>query len=95
MDGLAKFDNKTQTAVIWEQEAHTPSEPIFVADPEGAAEDDGVLLTVVLDGIKGKSYLLCLDARDLRERGRAEMDGAMAFGFHGAHKGGRRYVGDF
>jgi torulene dioxygenase len=95
MDGLAKFDNKTQTAVIWEQEAHTPSEPIFVADPEGSAEDDGVLLTVVLDGIKGKSYLLCLDARDLRERGRAEMDGAMAFGFHGAHKGGRRYVGDF
>ncbi|KAF2660100.1 hypothetical protein K491DRAFT_110061 [Lophiostoma macrostomum CBS 122681] len=95
MDGLAKFDNKTQTAIIWEQEAHTPGEPIFVADPEGTAEDDGVLLTVVLDGIKGKSFLLCLDAKDLSEKGRAEMDGPMAFGFHGAHKGFRKYVGDF
>lgn len=95
MDGLVKFDNKTQTAIFWEQDAHTPGEPIFVADPEGKEEDDGVLLTVVLDGHAGTSYLLVLDAKDLRERGRAEMDGPMAFGFHGAFKAvGRKYGGD-
>jgi torulene dioxygenase len=95
MDGLVKFDNVTQTAIFWETEAHTPGEPIFVANPDGHHEDDGVLLSVVLDGTNEKSYLLVLDAKDLRELGRAEMGGPMAFGFHGAYKpSDRDYTAD-
>jgi len=95
MDGIVKFDNSTQTAIFWDHEAHTPGEPIFIADPEGTEEDDGVLLTVVLDGVAEKSYLLVLNAKDLTEVGRAQMDGPMSFGFHGAHKAmGRPYAGD-
>jgi torulene dioxygenase len=95
MDGIVKFDNVTQTAIFWETEAHTPGEPIFVANPEGYEEDDGVLLTVVLDGINEKSYLLVLDAKDLKELGRAEVAGPVAFGFHGAYKpSGRDYPAD-
>ncbi|PGH03170.1 hypothetical protein GX51_04205 [Blastomyces parvus] len=48
-------------------------------------EDDGVLLSVVLDGLKGKSYLLVLDAKNLQEVGRAEVAGPIGFGFHGTH----------
>ncbi|KAJ8113453.1 hypothetical protein OPT61_g4412 [Boeremia exigua] len=95
MDGLAKFDNTTQTSIFWEREGHTPGEPIFVADPDGKAEDDGVLLTVVLDGHVERSYLLVLNAKDLTELGRAEVPGPVAFGFHGAFKGeGIQYSGD-
>ena len=95
MDGIAKFDNITQTSVFWECEGHTPGEPIFIADPEGKAEDDGVLLTVVLDGYVERSYLLVLNAKDLMEIGRAEVPGPVAFGFHGAFKGeGMQYSGD-
>lgn len=95
MDGIVKFDNVTQQSIFWETEGHTPGEPIFVADPEGKAEDDGVLLTVVLDGYADKSYLLVLGAKDLKEIGRAEMNGPMSFGFHGAFKGmDRAYAGD-
>jgi torulene dioxygenase len=94
LDCIIKFDNITKTAVIWEAEGQTPGEAIFVADPEGKAEDDGVLLSVVLDGYAGKSYLLVLDARDLTEKGRAMMDGPMSFGFHGTHKGLVKYRGD-
>jgi torulene dioxygenase len=95
MDGIVKFDSKTQNAIFWETEGHTPGEPIFVADPEGVEEDDGVLLSVVLDGYAEKSYMLVLDAKDLSEKGRAEMDGPMSFGFHGSHKAfGRKYGGD-
>ncbi|KAF9728369.1 hypothetical protein PMIN02_008326 [Paraphaeosphaeria minitans] len=90
MDGIVKFDNVTQTAIFWDTEAHTPGEPIFVADPEGVEEDDGVLLSVVLDGVEEKSYLLVLRAKDLVELGRAEMKGPVAFGFHGAHKALRK-----
>lgn len=95
MDGIVKFDNKTQTSIFWETEGHTPGEPIFVADPDGTEEDDGVLLTVVLDGFQERSYLLVLRAKDLTELGRAEMSGPMSFGFHGAYKPGQRaYTGD-
>lgn len=94
-DGIVKFDNVTRTSVFWEVEGHTPGEAIFVADPEGSAEDDGVLLSVVLDGYSEKSYLLVLDARSLREVGRASMEGPMSFGFHGAYKSdGKKYSGD-
>ncbi|KAF1927246.1 uncharacterized protein M421DRAFT_6436 [Didymella exigua CBS 183.55] len=95
MDGIAKFDNTTQTSIIWEQEGHTPGEPIFVADPEGKDEDEGVLLAVVLDGYMERSYLLVLRAKDLVELGRAEVPGPVAFGFHGAFKGEvMQYSGD-
>jgi torulene dioxygenase len=95
MDGIVKFDNVTKKSIFWDEEGHTPGEAIFVADPEGKDEDDGVLLTVVLDGYIDKSYLLVLDAKNLTEVGRAEMHGPMAFGFHGAYKGReKRYDGD-
>lgn len=87
MDGIAKFDNATQSSIFWEQEGNTPGEPIFIADPEGKDEDDGVLLTVVLDGYVERSFLLVLRAKDLTEMGRAEVPGPVALGFHGAFKG--------
>ena len=58
-------------------------------------EDDGVLLSVVLDGYAEKSYLLVLKAKDLTEMGRAEMAGPMSFGFHGTFKeSDKMYRGD-
>lgn len=84
-DGLVKFDSVTQQTQLWANHGHSPSEPIFVPDPQGSNEDDGVLLSVILDCFQGHSYLLCLDARDLTELGRANVKGAVGFGFHGQH----------
>lgn len=89
VDGLVKYDMETQTALFWEQHGHSAGEAIFVPDPEGKDEDDGILLSVVLDGHKGRSYLLVLNARTMKEVARAEMEGVVGFGFHGTHyKGG-------
>ncbi|KAL2870252.1 carotenoid oxygenase family protein [Aspergillus lucknowensis] len=84
-DGIMKFDSTTQETLIWSAHAQSPGEPIFVADPKGEREDDGLLLSVVLDGMSGNSYMLVLDAGSLREVGRASMQGVVAFGFHGQH----------
>lgn len=85
-DCIVKTDMETQDAVIWSGgQGHTPGEPIFVERPGAAAEDDGVLLSVVLDGAARKSYLVCLDARTMEEMGRAEAEFAIAMGFHGVH----------
>jgi torulene dioxygenase len=65
----------------------TPSEPIFVPRPGATEEDDGVVLMIELDGIKGKSALVVIDAQSFEEVGRAEVkDGVFVVPhhFHGA-----------
>ncbi|KAE8382961.1 carotenoid oxygenase [Aspergillus bertholletiae] len=84
-DGIVKFDSQTKTTLLWNHHAQSPGEPIFVPRPDGSEEDDGVLLSVVLDGYSSKSYLLCLDAKTLKELGRAQVNGPIGFGFHGQH----------
>ncbi|EGR44318.1 uncharacterized protein TRIREDRAFT_70646 [Trichoderma reesei QM6a] len=86
-DSIAKTDLHTKAALLWSgPKGHSPGEAIFVPRPGGTDEDDGVLLSVVLDGTLEKSYLLCLDARTMEEVGRAEADFAIPLGLHGAHQ---------
>lgn len=84
-DGIGKYDVRERRLVTWRRFAQTAGEPIFVAEPGGREEDDGVLLSVVLDGTEGRSYLLVLNARTMREMGRADVEGVVGFGFHGVH----------
>lgn len=85
-DSLIKTDVETRDVLMWQGPAgHTPGEAIFCPAPKGEAEDDGVLLSVILDGKNQTSYLLCLDATTMRELGRAECNFAIGFGFHGRH----------
>jgi torulene dioxygenase len=91
IDCIAKIDLETKEVIYWEHEHHTPGEAIFVPVPAVdskagvEAEEAGVLLSVILDGDKGTSYILCLDARDLKELGRADVGVAVGLGFHGWH----------
>lgn len=85
LDGLVKHDCENRTNAFWNAPGQTPGEPIFVADPESEQEDGGVVLSVVLDGIAGKSYLLVLDGKSFIEIGRANVDRVVGFGFHGTH----------
>lgn len=86
-DSILKYDVRDRTGCTWSRHGHTPGEPIFVPDPASAEdeEDSGILLSVVLDGVAGKSYLLVLDAKTLQEVGKAHVDGVIGFGFHGTH----------
>jgi torulene dioxygenase len=86
VDTIVKTNLVSRAVLEWDNvRGHTPGEAIFIRRPGGVKEDDGVLLSVVLDGWGRKSYLLCLDALTMRETGRAEMDFAVGFGFHGVH----------
>ena len=66
-----------------DEEQCLPSEPVFVPNPSGSNEDDGVLLVVVLSSMR--DYLSVLDAKDLKEIARAEVPENVeaAFTFHG------------
>jgi len=84
---LVKIDTRTGTTATWHEPDCFPGEPIFVSAPDRRGEDDGVLLSVVLDAAGARSFLLVLDAHDLQERARAVLPQAVMIGFHGAFVG--------
>jgi beta,beta-carotene 9',10'-dioxygenase len=86
IDQLVKVDVETGEAQRWFEPGSYPGEPVFVPAPHpDRAEDDGVLLSVVLDGRSSRSYLLVLDATNLEELGRARVPHHIPFGFHGQY----------
>jgi beta,beta-carotene 9',10'-dioxygenase len=80
---LVKIETETGNVSIWRQPRCYPGEPVFVPAPSATTEDDGVILSVVLDSGKGRSFLLVLDASTLAERARAEVPHHIPFHFHG------------
>ncbi len=84
---LVKVDTRSGLAQTWREPGCYPGEPVFVRRPGGRAEDDGVLLSVVLDSRKGNSFLLVLDAVSCGEIARAEVPHPVLFGYHGEYFG--------
>lgn len=99
-DRLCKIDLESGSTSVWREEGCFPGEPVFVPreadgtehNGEGApAEDDGVVLSVVLDTDHpapvdesgARSVLLVLDGESFAERARAPLPCVLPFGFHG------------
>jgi carotenoid cleavage dioxygenase-like enzyme len=81
---LVKIDVQTGEHVVWDEPDAWAGEPVFVPRPDGEGrEDDGVVLSVVLDAAAGTSFLLVLDAATFTEVGRARAPHHIPFGFHG------------
>jgi carotenoid cleavage dioxygenase-like enzyme len=83
MDRITKCDLQTGKAVHWSADEAYPGEPVFAPAPDGIGEDDGVILSVVLDANAGRSFLAVLDAATLQERARAYAPHIIPFDFHG------------
>ena len=88
---LVKYDLEADRRQVWSEPGVYPSEPVFVprefAPYPGAetvtAEDDGIVLSVLLDTRVDRSGLLVLDAASFSEVARARLPAAFPFGFHG------------
>jgi carotenoid cleavage dioxygenase-like enzyme len=82
-DRLVKIDATDGSSTVWQEDNCLVGEPVFISDPDGTTEDDGVLLSLALDGDAERSMLLVLDARDMTELARAEISRPVPPGFHG------------
>ena len=74
---LCKLDVNNKTPVIWKAGSETafPSDVVFVPHPHAVDEDDGVLLSVVIDVNTSEEtphFLVVLDAKTMREIARAQ-----------------------
>jgi len=82
---LIKFDVTDKSIKHWSEEGCFAGEPVFVSKPSSTSEDDGVILSCVLDTKSKRSFLLILDAKSFREIGRAFVTHHIPFDLHGMH----------
>jgi carotenoid cleavage dioxygenase-like enzyme len=80
---LIKVDVTIGEARVWQAPGSYPGEPVLVRAPSAVTEDDGVVLSVVLDGRKANSFVLVLDGATLTELARTETPHHIPFHFHG------------
>jgi beta,beta-carotene 9',10'-dioxygenase len=88
--GLVKMNTESSTSdelKVFREPSQYYSEPIFVANPDGETEDDGILLSNVYDGIRRESYLLVLDA--------TTMESIVAKAYTGGYRGTIDFHGGF
>ena len=81
-------DDSISNVIPWFVQGHFPGEPIFVQKPgNGVAEDDGVILASVYDGIKSATYLAIIDAKSMKTIStlycQDDWKHLMSFGIHG------------
>ena len=82
-DSILKIKPATGDTLWWHEPDCYPGEPVFVPAPNARTEDEGVVLSVVLDPARRRSFLLVLNGTDMSERARALVPEVISFGFHG------------
>lgn len=80
---IFKFDTASRQHITWSEKGCSPGEAVFVSTPGVKGEDDGVIMSVVFDEKDNSSFLLILDAKDLKELARAVAPHAIPLGLHG------------
>ena len=68
---------------LWVLPDSYPVEPWFVANPRAAAEDDGLLLIPVIDGVKKVSTMVVLDAKTMTTVSSAILPTIIPYSLHG------------
>ena len=84
---LVKINVQTGDSISWTEQNCQPGEPFFVPRHDARGEDDGVVLSVVLDSNSGQSFLLILDSKSFKEIARALVPHHIPFGIHGQYYG--------
>ncbi len=85
-DGVTQFDLEAgTTATHVYGPDHVCGEPVFAADPDGTAENDGWIVNFVTDLAEGTTEFVVLDAHDVAADpvARVELPRRVPFGFHG------------
>jgi carotenoid cleavage dioxygenase len=86
-EGLVKYDLTRDESVRFDPgPGRHPGEPVFVRAADGAAEDEGWVLSMVFDAARGASDLVILDATSFAGPPVAtvHLPARVPFGFHGS-----------
>ncbi len=79
---MVKLNVETKEFVTWQEPGGFASEPVFVKAPDEKEEDDGVVMSCVINIPDQTTYLLVLDANEFKELRRGVVKGIIAMSFH-------------
>ncbi|CAG7659416.1 unnamed protein product [Allacma fusca] len=83
-NSLCKINLETRETQFWRRsEFMYPGEPVFIRNPQGQAEDDGVIISAVTDVSKENDFLVFIDAKSWQEIGRALFSSHVPQALHG------------
>jgi carotenoid cleavage dioxygenase-like enzyme len=80
---LYKIDLITREKMLWQESGLIPGEPVFIPSPRAVAEDDGVIVSILLNENKQEAFLVILDAKNFKEIGRIYAPYPIPTGLHG------------
>ncbi|XP_066503498.1 beta,beta-carotene 15,15'-dioxygenase isoform X2 [Hoplias malabaricus] len=81
---IIKLDVQTKQQLEWTANNCFPSEPVFVPRPGATEEDDGVILTSVINSNPGESdFLLVLDGKSFKEVAKVYVGVELHIDMHG------------
>lgn len=80
---IMKYNLCDETAISWHEPRKHAMEPIFVPNPSGQVEDDGVVVSPVFDSSTNATELIVLNAKDLNVLARYDNLVAVPFTVHG------------
>ena len=78
-----KLDLCKEESIGWEEKNKFPVEPIFVPRPDSTDEDDGVVMSPVLDSTDNSTSLYIWNARNLEVIAIVETPVIVPFTLHG------------
>ncbi|XP_061614847.1 beta,beta-carotene 15,15'-dioxygenase [Phyllopteryx taeniolatus] len=81
---ITKFDTETKQILTWSEDNCWPSEAVFVPRPNGEAEDDGVILSSIINTSPDQSnFILVLNGRTFKEVARGYVNTELHKDMHG------------
>lgn len=80
---LYKISLQSKEVKVWSEEGCYPGEPLFINSPDAHHEDEGIILSIVIEAEKYQSFLLILDAQTFTEIGRVLVPHIIPSGLHG------------
>jgi carotenoid cleavage dioxygenase-like enzyme len=81
-NSIVKINAKTGKSSYWHEENCYPGEPFFIPSPTSKSDEDGILISIVLDTQNQRSFLMVLDAITMQEIARATVPEPIVYGFH-------------
>jgi carotenoid cleavage dioxygenase-like enzyme len=83
---VVKVDLCKDTVSEWVPPTKSPflAEPIFIANPQGTSEDDGVVITTYFDGVTKKTHQVVIDAKTMTLIATSELPFHLGFPLHGS-----------
>ena len=85
IDRVVKVNIQDGTTQIWQSPNCYPGEPVFVTAPDASSEDEGVILSLVLNVQTKHSFLLVLNAQSFDQLATVELPYHLPFDFHGQY----------